>query len=164
MANANIPLISKIVPADVNNNGGEFPVTEDIYQEGGLQIQPDIAGRNAIPPLRVKQGSLALVLSTGLLYEYFGANHTNTSSLWGTPSFVLSASATIQRDLINFVNSDTAVVTLGTAYADTNYAIALTCGSDVVAYYDESTKSATGFTIKISAPFTGEVSYEVIHL
>ena len=76
----------------------------------------------------------------------------------GTPG-----SGTVQAGLIQFVNSDTANVVLSLPYTDNNYIITLGSGSNVVTFYDAGTKTGTGFTVYTSAPFTGEISYEVAH-
>ena len=76
----------------------------------------------------------------------------------GTPGTGL-----VQSGIIQFVNTDTANVTLSLPYADTNYAITLTAGDYVLAVYDKASKTGAGFTAYVSCPFTGEVSYKVAH-
>jgi hypothetical protein len=83
---------------------------------------------------------------------------TDIEATPGTPG-----SGTVQCGIIQFVNTDVGNVTLSLPYTDTNYAITLTAGDYVVAVYDETSKTGSGFTVYVSCPFTGEVSYEVAH-
>lgn len=108
------------------------------------------------------------VQSTGLCnIDLYLIGNTGSASTGGgggggsTPG--APGTGTVQSGIIQFVNTDTGIVTLSLPYADTNYAIELKAGSNVLPYYDAASKTGTGFTIYTSAPFTGEVSYTVAH-
>lgn len=49
--------------------GKSYYLVEDVYIKGGLQVQPDIAARDAIQPTNLKEGSLVLCLDEGIIWK-----------------------------------------------------------------------------------------------
>lgn len=70
-----IDLISKIKP----QNGGLFPVVEDVDVEGGFQVRVDTTDRDSIPALNRKIGMLVFVQSDSTYYTLDGGI---TNSNW----------------------------------------------------------------------------------
>lgn len=64
----------------VSKNGGNFPVTEDVYIKGGWQSVADNTARDAIPVERRKEGMAVYVRSSDLIYT-LAANLTTWTPL-----------------------------------------------------------------------------------
>ena len=56
-----IPVSSNIIP----RNGNTWPVVEDVFVKGGFRVVDDLAARDAIDPLSMKQGMLVYVRAGG---------------------------------------------------------------------------------------------------